>query len=123
MYLQNGNRLKDLENQLMVTRREGWGEGIVREFGINTYTLLYLEWITNKDLLQHRELCSMLCGSLGGKGVWGRMDTCICMAEPLSCSPEIITTLLTGYTPIQNKNLKSNKKEAICTIEKPWKYF
>ena len=99
MYLQNGNRLKDLE-KLMVTRREGWGEGIVREFGINTYTLLYLKWITNKDLPQHRELCSMLCGSLGGKGVWGRMDTCICMAEPLSCSPERITTLLTGYTPI-----------------------
>ena len=30
---------------------EGWGEGIVREFGINMYTLLYLKWITNKDLL------------------------------------------------------------------------
>ena len=25
--------------------------GIVREFGIDKYTLLYLEWITNKDLL------------------------------------------------------------------------
>ena len=28
-----------------------WQEGIVREFGINMYTLLYLKWITNKDLL------------------------------------------------------------------------
>ena len=28
------------------------------------YTLLYLKWITNKDLL-HVELCSMLCVSLG----------------------------------------------------------
>ena len=27
------------------------GEGTVREFGINMYTLLYLKWITNKDLL------------------------------------------------------------------------
>ena len=28
------------------------GEGqIVRQFGINIYTLLYLKWITNKDLL------------------------------------------------------------------------
>ena len=27
------------------------GEGIVREFGINMYTLLYLKWITNEDLL------------------------------------------------------------------------
>ena len=30
---------------------EGWGEGIVREFGTDMYTLLYLKWITNKDLL------------------------------------------------------------------------
>ena len=26
-------------------------EGIVRELGIDMYTLLYLKWITNKDLL------------------------------------------------------------------------
>ena len=35
----------------MVTRREGWEEGIVRKFGINLYRLLYFKWITNKDLL------------------------------------------------------------------------
>ena len=28
------------------------------------------------------------------------------MAESLLCSPETITTLLTGYTPIQNKKFK-----------------
>ena len=44
--------------------------------------------------------------------VWGRMDTCICMAESLCCSPENITTLLIGHSPIQNKN-KNNKKR-IC---------
>ena len=27
------------------------GEGIGKEFGIDMYTLLYLKWITNKDLL------------------------------------------------------------------------
>ena len=27
------------------------GEGIVRVFEIDLYTLLYLKWITNKDLL------------------------------------------------------------------------
>ena len=27
------------------------GEGIVREFGIDMNTLLYLKWVTNKDLL------------------------------------------------------------------------
>ena len=35
----------------MAAKEEEWGEGIVREFGIDMYTLLYLKWITNKDLL------------------------------------------------------------------------
>ena len=35
----------------MVARGEGWGDGIVREFGIHKYHLLYLKWITNKNLL------------------------------------------------------------------------
>ena len=39
----------------------------------------------------------MLCGSLDGRGVWGRMDTCICLAESLCYLPETITTLLTDY--------------------------
>ena len=52
------------------------------------------------------ELCSMLCGSMDGRGVWERIDACISMAESLRCAPETITTLLIGYTPIQNKSLK-----------------
>ena len=31
------------------------------------------------------------------------MDTCIYIAESHCCSPETITALLIGYTPIQNK--------------------
>ena len=27
------------------------GEGIIREIGIDVYTLLYLKWMTNKDLM------------------------------------------------------------------------
>ena len=34
------NRLTDLENEFMVIRREGWREGMVREFGMDMYTLL-----------------------------------------------------------------------------------
>ena len=34
-----------------MVREKGRGEGIVREFGMGMYTLLYLKWITNKDLL------------------------------------------------------------------------
>ena len=40
-------RLTDLENELMVAE----GEGIVRDFEKVMYTLLYLKWITNKDIL------------------------------------------------------------------------
>ena len=29
---------------------EGWGKRIVREFGMGTYTLLCLKWITSKNL-------------------------------------------------------------------------
>ena len=42
--------------------------------------------------VQPRELPSMLCGSLNGRGVWGRMD-----AEFLCRPPETITTLLIDY--------------------------
>ena len=64
---------------------------------------------------QHMDLCCMLCASLDGREVWGRTDTCICMAESLHCSPEHITTLLIGYTPMQNvfgvKKLKFGGKK------------
>ena len=52
----------------------------------------------------------MLCASLDGKGVWGRMNTCICMTESRHCLPGMITKLLIGYTPIQNKKFKVLKK-------------
>ena len=61
--------------------------------------------------VQHMEFSSTLCGSLDGSGVWGRIDPCICMAESLRCSPEMITILLISYTPIQNKKFKREKKE------------
>ena len=47
MNLQNRKRLTDLENKLMDARGEKNGKGIIREFGINMYTLLYLKWITH----------------------------------------------------------------------------
>ena len=61
--------------------------------------------------VQHMEFSSTLCGSLDGSRVWGRIDPCICMAESLRCPPEITTTLLIGYTSIQNKKIKVKKKK------------
>lgn len=45
-------------------------------------------------------LCSTLWSKLDKRGVWGTMDTCVCIAESLCCPPEIITTFLIGYTLI-----------------------
>ena len=45
------------------------GDGIPREFGMGMYTLLYLKWIINKDLLYSTENTLMLCGSLDRRGV------------------------------------------------------
>ena len=39
------------------------------------------------------------------------------MAESLCCSPETITTLLIGYTPIQNKNFKLKKKAELAILQ------
>ena len=53
----------------------------------------------------------------GWEGSWGRVDTCMCMAESFDGLRETVTTLLTGYTPVQNKKLKKNEsmhKEDVC---------
>ena len=54
--------------------------------------------------VEHRELCSILCGSLDGRAL-GRTDECVGMTESLCCSPETTTALLTSYIPIQKKKL------------------
>ena len=74
MNLQNRKRLTDLENKLMVAR-EGWREGIVREFGMDMYTVLYLKWIANKDLLSSTwnsaqcYVAAWMGGELGGEWI------------------------------------------------------
>ena len=60
----------------------------------------------NKDLL-YSTWNSADCGNLNGRGVWERMDTCICMAKSLSCSPEIITTLLISSAAAAAMSLQS----------------
>ena len=87
------------------------GKGIVRDFGMDMSTFLCFKWITNKDLLfstWYSVQCHVQCQDR--RRVWGRMDTCICMAKSLHCSPETVITLLIGYIPRQNKNLKRKKK-------------
>ena len=85
---------------------EGCGERIAREFQMGMYTLLYLKWITNKDLLYST---GNLCGSLDGRGVWGRMHTCMFMAESLCHNMKL--SQYCQLTPIQNKIFQEKIKK------------
>jgi len=55
----------------MDASREGYGEEIVREFGMDIYTLLYLKWITNKDLLYSTQNCAQCYAAAWTGGEFG----------------------------------------------------
>ena len=64
---------------------------------MDMHILLYLKWITNKDLLYStwNSAQSYVAAWMGGEfgGEW--TCVCVCMAESLCCSPGTIITLLT----------------------------
>ena len=93
--LWNRKTFTDLENEFMVV-----GEKKIRDFG-KEHTAIFKMDNQQGPIVQHIEFSSILYGTLDGRGLSGRMDTCICMAESLCCSSENITILLIGYTPIQ----------------------
>ena len=64
------------------------------------YSSVYLCIPNSLTIPSPRELCSVLCGSLDGRGICGRMDTCIRMAESLCYPSETITALLISYNPV-----------------------
>ena len=97
---------KDSGNQNEAPSYGCRGEGMVMEFRTVMY-ILYLKWIANKDLQYSIGISAQCYVAAWMEGVWGEMDTYICMAESLHCSPETITTLLIDYTSIQNKKLKT----------------
>ena len=55
-------------------------------------------------------------GEFGGE--WTDMCICVAESESLCCSPETITTLLIGCTPIQNKKFKEKKEENLTATKK-----
>ena len=84
------------------------GERILREFGMHMYTLLYLKWITNKDILSSTGNCAQyyvaawMREKLGGE--WIHVYVWLSpFAVHLKLSQHC---LLIGYTPVQNKKLK-----------------
>ena len=64
------------------------GKGVVRELGVDMYTLLYLKWIINKDLPHSTGNSAQLCNHLIGIKIKKRIDTCMCITESLCSTPE-----------------------------------
>ena len=95
---------------------------IVKDFGkVTAHTAIFKMHNQQKPIVQHMELCSVLCASLDGRRVGGRIDACKCMAESLHCSPETITTSLISYTPIQKvfgvNKMKFKKKTVMVKYQ------
>ena len=82
----------------MVASGERPGERIVREFGMDMYTLLYLKWIINKNQLYstgNSVQCHAEAWTRGGFGEeWIRVYVRL---SPFTVLSETITTLLIGY--------------------------
>ena len=74
---------------------EGWGKGIIKEFGMKMHTLLYFKWITNKDLwfsagnTAQCYVAAWMRGEFGGQ--WIHIHVSL---STFSCSSETITTLM-----------------------------
>ena len=106
---QNRNRLTDLENKLTGCQEwEGWGEGIVREFGMDMCTVLYLKWISNKVLLYSTgNSAQCYVAAWMGGGIWARMDTYGSMADPFAVHLKLLQYCLLA---IPNTKYKVKKK-------------
>ena len=102
-------------NTLMVTRGKDGGR-TVRESGMDMDTLLDLAWRTSKDLLDSTgdSAQCLVAAWMGGEFGEQWLHIYVYMPESLCCPPETITTLLTDYTTIQNKNLKNITKKSLC---------
>ena len=78
---------------------EDGGKGELKVWDGHVHPTIFKMDNQPRSTTQH--IGSMLCGSLDGRGVWGKMDTCICMAEFLCCAPESTTTQLIGYLKVK----------------------
>ena len=92
-------------NNLMVPRGKDGGRDSQGVWDGHGHTAVFNMENQQGPAGQHRQLCSMSCGSLEGRGVWGRMDTCIRMAQSLRCPPEALTTLLIGSAVVLQQRL------------------
>ena len=57
-YLWNRNRIRHIENRLVVAKGEGDGRRLDWDFGFSRCKLVYTEWVNNKVLLYSTGNCS-----------------------------------------------------------------
>ena len=79
------NRLTDLENELTVARGKAGGKDSQGAWNGHIDSAIFT--VGNKMVLLPSTW------QPGREGVWGRTDTCVCVAESLCCPPDAITTL------------------------------
>ena len=90
----------------MVARGEGCREVIIKEFGMERYTLLYLKWITN-NVLQYSTGNSAQCYVAAWMGEkFGEQIHVYVWLSPFA----VHLKLLIGCTSIQIKSFKKEKK-------------
>ena len=80
MNLLTKQRLKDLGNELRVAK----GKEHLGTLGRPCLHCYIRKDNQQRPIVQRMELCSVLCGSLDGREVCGRKDTCICTVSPFA---------------------------------------
>ena len=63
------------------------------EVGVDIHTILCVKQMTIEPIVQHRKLCSVLCGALKGKEIQKGGIMCIPMGHSLCCTAENNTML------------------------------
>ena len=107
MNLENTNRLRDGDGTYGCLQGRSGGKDS-KEFGMNRYTLCYLKWMKQGPAVQHRELWSMPCGSLDGRGVWGEWMHAYVWLSPFAVHLRLSQHgLLISYSSTQNKKVKN----------------
>ena len=93
IYLQNRNRLTDIEIRLVVAKARWGGREMNWGFGISRYKLLHLEWIIIKVLLYSTGNCVQSPGTNHNGKEYFKKNVCMHITESLCCTTEISTTL------------------------------
>ena len=64
--------------------RGGIPQGIVGEFWDGHVHTAMFKIDRPRTFIEYMKLCSMMCGSLDGRGVHGRMDSFVCVLSPFT---------------------------------------